>query len=182
MGSALAALIQQLTRPLHDQGVAQVAAAPDQQLLVQLAGPSCPSRARLGLGPGDLAEGVVVGLVQAPAEQLQPLGDQRLLDRSAGLLGGLGVAERKATATPSHPWDSPAWGPGSRPGRDRPRAAPRRLGAHLGLPARRPAPSVRTTPRHGPGGSASPSGSGWSAPMGHPRCIPGSLQWWPFWY
>jgi hypothetical protein len=53
----------------------------------------------LGLGPGDLAEGVVVGLVQAPAEQLQPLGDQRLLDRSAGLLGGLGVAERKATAT-----------------------------------------------------------------------------------
>jgi hypothetical protein len=61
--------------------------------------PSCPSRARLGLGPGDLAEGVVVGLVQAPAEQLQPLGDQRLLDRSAGLLGGLGVAERKATAT-----------------------------------------------------------------------------------
>ena len=40
------------------------------------------------------------------------------------------------------------WGrPGRRPGRNRPRPAPRRPGTHLGLPARRPATSVRTTPR-----------------------------------
>ena len=45
-----------------------------------------------------------------------------------------------------HAVDAPLGRPGGRPGRDRPRAAPWRPGAGLGLPTRRPAPSVRTTP------------------------------------
>jgi hypothetical protein len=46
-----------------------------------------------------------------------------------------------------HVVDAPLGRPDRRPGRDRPRAAPGRPGAGLGLPARRPATSVRTTPR-----------------------------------
>jgi hypothetical protein len=46
-----------------------------------------------------------------------------------------------------HPVDAPLDRPNGRPGRDRPRPAPRRPGTHLGLPARRAATSVRTTPR-----------------------------------
>jgi SAM-dependent methyltransferase len=46
-----------------------------------------------------------------------------------------------------HPVDALLGRPDGWPGRDRPRAAPRRPGAHLGLPARRSATSVRTTPR-----------------------------------
>jgi SAM-dependent methyltransferase len=45
-----------------------------------------------------------------------------------------------------HPVHAPLGRPGGRPDRDRPRPAPRRPSTHLGPPARRPAPSIRTTP------------------------------------
>ena len=49
-----------------------------------------------------------------------------------------------------HSVDAPLGRPGGRPGRDRPRAVPRRPSGYLGSAARRPAPSVRTTPRAHP--------------------------------
>jgi len=49
-----------------------------------------------------------------------------------------------------YPVDAPLGRPDGRPSRDRPRPASRRPGADLGLSARRPAPSVRTTPRPHP--------------------------------
>jgi SAM-dependent methyltransferase len=44
--------------------------------------------------------------------------------------------------------DAPLGRPDRRPGRDRPRATPRQPGAHLGLPARCPASSLRISSDH----------------------------------
>jgi hypothetical protein len=64
-----------------------------------------------------------------------------------GRRGRAGVPRPILRPGRQHPVDAPLGRPDGRPSRDRPRPASRRPGADLGLPARRPGPSVRTTPR-----------------------------------
>ena len=77
-------------------------------------------------------------------------GDQRRPSFLVGDVAALAFPDQSFDLVVStlsmHHWADPA----GRPGRDRPRAAPRRPSPHLGLPARRPAPSIRTTPRAHP--------------------------------
>src|SRR5918994_6205925 len=61
--------------------------------------------------PGHVADGGEVDRDQPPAEQLQPLGDQGLLDQPAGLLGLLEVAREERHGHPEPA--APAVGPGT---------------------------------------------------------------------
>ena len=141
-----------LLGPLHRRIAADVAAvAPDGARVLEV-----------GCGPGHLSirlarqHGLeVTGLDLDPAmiTRARANADRPGNRRPAPAIvsrrrrGRAGVPRPIVRPGRQHPVDAPLGRPGGRPGRDRPRPAPRRPSADLGLPARRPAPSVRTTPR-----------------------------------